>query len=679
MNPLPGTRVTVINPNPTAPYSGMLPGHIAGHYDKDALDIDLVRLAHAADARLVMDEATGIDLAKRQFLLGRQSPIGFDVASIDIGITTKMPALPGFARYAVPAKPLDSFAASWKSYLMGKGRAQIALIGGGVAGVELALAMAHALTQERRPYSIHLIERDHVLAALRPQTAERLRKALIHYDIQIHEGAEVVEVTASGVTLTTGFLSAQFVCGAAGALPHPWLAETGLAHEHGFLSVDDRLRTSDPQIFAVGDCAHMGFAPRPKAGVYAVRQAPVLLSNLKTVLRETGPYRSYHPQRDYLKLISLGRKSALGDRFGIAFSGPWVWRWKDRIDRKFMQKFKDLPGMPPAPPPFPRAAGAAELGSKVLCGGCGAKLGQAALTEALGADRLPGDDAAVVEIGGQKTVISTDHLRAMVADPFVMTQITAQHALGDIWAMGATPQIAVANIILPRMSPALATRTLGEIMAAAREVFHAAGAEIVGGHSSQGAELTIGFTITGLCTQAPILLSGAKPGDSLILTKPLGSGVIMAAEMAGKAHGAEVQAALVAMTLSQAEPARLLRHANAMTDVTGFGLLGHLRNICMNSGVGANVWLSQVPLLPGAFRLAELGVRSSLYPDNRGPFPDLDAGPGQDLLLDPQTAGGLLAAVSGDPSDLVARLRASGHAAAVIGEITTQVDQIRVC
>jgi selenide,water dikinase len=678
MAPLPGARLTVINPAPTAAYSGMLPGHIAGHYDKDALEIDLVRLARFAGARLVLGTATGLDIRNKQVLMDGHPAICFDVASIDIGITTQMPSIPGVSDHAVAAKPLDRLAEAWRTYLNGTGPADVAVIGAGVAGVELALAMAHALGQRNRACRIHLIERGRVLSALRAPAARRLRAALTAADITIHEQARVMAVTANGVRLETHEIAAGFVCGAAGAMPHDWLRTTGLTHENGFLTVDERLRTSCPDIFAVGDCAHMGFAPRPKAGVFAVRQTPTLAHNLRAALRETGPFRRYKPQKDYLKLISMGGKSAIGDRFGLTFSGPWVWRWKDRIDRKFMEKLKVLRQELPPPPPFPRAAGTDELEAKVLCGGCGAKLGQGALGEALGEHLLPGDDAAVIELAGRRSVISTDHLREMVADPVAMTRITAQHALGDIWAMGATPQSVVANVILPRMSRRLAARTLGEIMQTAREVMTAAGAEIVGGHSSQGAELTIGFTITGDCPEMPIQLSNAKHGDSLILTKPLGSGVIMAADMAGKARGTEVQTALQFMSLSQQTAAHLLRHAHAMTDVTGFGLLGHLRNICLNSNVGAELSLEEIPFLPGAIRLAETGVRSSLFPDNRAPFPDLQDSARHDLLVDPQTSGGLLASVPGEPADVLMRLKADGHQAAIIGRITENAGQIDI-
>lgn len=678
MKPLPGARLTLISPNPTAAYSGMLPGHIAGHYARETLEIDLVQLARFANARFVLGAATGIDLHRREIRVPDRPPIEYDVASIDIGITTTMTELPGFAEHAVPAKPLEAFADAWQIFLSTTGPASVAVIGGGVAGAELILAMSHSLTLAARPARLHLIERDTLLDALPARASRRMRRALIEAGIEIHESAEVVAVTAEGVRLTDRTIEAGFICGVAGARPHPWLSQTGLSHRDGFVTVDPMLQSSDKHVFAVGDCADMAFAPRPKAGVYAVRQAPVLAHNLRAALQETGQTKRYHPQADYLKLLSLGDKSALGNRFGVTFSGPWVWRWKDRIDQKFMSKFRDLPQMPAQPLPAARAAGAEALGDKVLCGGCGAKLGQDALLQALGPGGLPGDDAAIITMGGARTVISTDHLREFVRDPVTMTRIAAQHALGDIWAMGAQPSAVLTHLILPRMAPALATRTLREIMIAACEVMGEAGAEIVGGHSSQGSELTIGFTVIGRCDHTPIGLTGARPGDALILTKPLGSGVVMAAEMAGRARGADVRAALNLMMQSQAQASAILSDSHAMTDVTGFGLLGHLRNICLNSAVGAEVAVNQVPLMAGALDLSASGIRSSLYPDNRAPFPDLDDTPRHDLLIDPQTAGGLLAAMAGDVDTHLSALRAAGYQACNIGRITDKTGQIRI-
>lgn len=678
---LPGARVTVINPGPTAPYSGMLPGFVAGHYARDELDIDLVKLARFAGARVVLGAAEHIDTAAKLVHVPGRPPIAYDVASVDVGITSAMPDLKGFAEHGIPAKPLGKFAQDWAAFRGGDGPAHVAVIGGGVAGAELVLAMAHALKARGRLAQATLIDNAKAFTALGTRAQLHLRRALTQQSVTLLENAAAAGILPDRVLLADGReVLSEFTTGAAGARPYSWLAASGLEMQDGFITISETLQSSDPDVFAAGDCAHMGFDPRPKAGVYAVRQSPVLFDNLRAALSGHG-MRHYRPQKDYLKLISLGSKSALGERFGTTLSGGTMWRWKDRIDQKFMEKFRDLPAMGQPALPEVHALGLREaLGEKPMCGGCGAKVGRMALTAALkplpGALRddiipLPGDDAALLTTGGVKQVLSTDHLRALTDDPVVMTRIAAVHALGDIWAMGGEPQAATANLILPKLSPGLQARTLREIMAAATEVMHCAGAEIAGGHTSLGDELTIGFTVTGLCPRPPITLAGAKPGDALILTKPLGSGVIMAAEMAGEAEGAWVAAALELMCRPQAQASRILQGAHAMTDVTGFGLAGHLLGICEASGVSAEIDTAAVPLMEGAAQLASRGIRSSLFPENRMLAPWLKPAGAQELLFDPQTAGGLLAAAAAEEAGrLVAELRAAGDQAAVIGTIT---------
>ncbi|OIQ31667.1 MAG: selenide, water dikinase SelD [Alphaproteobacteria bacterium MedPE-SWcel] len=685
MKPLPGVRLTLINPGPTAPYSGMLPGFVAGHYDREALDIDLVRLARFAGARLVPGAAEGIDPIARRISVPGRPAIAYDLASIDIGITSAMPALPGFADHAVPAKPLGAFAAAWDRIRSGDGALRITCIGGGVAGVELLLAMAHALRQQGRLAAATLIDRGAALSGLSPRSQSRLRAALRAHDVEIRDQTEVAEITATAVRLRDGReIASDFTVGAAGAKPYSWLSTTGLALHEGALVVSPDLRSSDEAIFASGDCAYMAHAPRPKAGVYAVRQAPVLFHNLQAVLAG-GRLKSYQPQADYLKLISMGAKTALADRGGRSFAGPLLWRWKDHIDRSFMAKFAALPVM--APPPLPRHRARdldTVLGDKPLCGGCGSKVGrrslQAGLGHFAGASRtdvtpLPGDDAAQLATGGAIQVISTDHLRAFTEDPVTLTRITAEHALNDIYAMGGDPQAATVSLILPRQSPALQERLLAEITEAAHAAMTGAGAAIVGGHTSLGSELTVGFTVTGLCDRAPITLAGAEPGDHLILTKPLGSGTILAAEMSGQSRGRWVLGALDLMSQSQRKAAEILRdEAHAMTDVTGFGLMGHLQGICAASALGAEIRFDAIPKMRGAPELAEAGIRSSLFAENASLVPGLVLSGARTLVVDPQTSGGLLAAVSPAQSEpLLNRLRNHGYRAAEIGRLTGPV------
>ncbi|PIE00288.1 MAG: selenide, water dikinase SelD [Thiothrix nivea] len=289
--------------------------------------------------------------------------------------------------------------------------------------------------------------------------------------------------------------------------------------------------------------------------------------------------------------------------------------------------------------------------------------------------------------GEQYQVLTTDHLRAFTEDPALQARIAAIHALGDIWAMGAQPQTVLTHIILPRMSATLQQRWLTDIMAAAAEVFSAQGATIVGGHTSLGSELTIGFTISGECEREPIQLSGGQADNVLILTKPLGSGTLLAAEMAMQANGEDVLATLQCMQQEQATAATILQDAQAMTDVTGFGLAGHLLGMCEASQCGAELKLAALPLLDGAVKLAQQGVRSSLFKDNhqvaiRMILPESDdevMNARINLLFDPQTAGGLLAAVKAETAeDKLAQLQQAGYQAAIMGRLVAGEPLIQV-
>lgn len=691
MSPLPGTRLTLINPDPAAPYTGMLPGLIAGHYRREELMIDLVRLVRFAGARLILDRATGIDRGARLIHLAGRPPLPYDLAAIDIGITSDLPGQPN----AIPAKPLGPYATAWEAFLARRpATPRITILGAGLGGVELALASAHRLQGTAQ---VTLIDRaPDLLPTLSTKARTTLRAQLTAAGITLRLGTAVTATTPTEVTLATGeTLPSDFTLTVTGARPHPWLTETGLDQQDGFLLTDATLRTSDPLIFASGDCATLP-DPRPKAGVFAVRAAPILLHNLRATL--TGkPLKPFRPQTDYLKLISLGQQSAIAEKWGLTASGPRFWRLKDRIDRRFMDRFGAYPAMAAPAKPKEATQGLAEhLNQRPLCGGCGAKLGPGVLTQALATLPAPhrsevrsgpGDDAAILATDTGTQVLTTDHLRAVCHDPRLMARITALHAMGDVWAMGATPQVALAQITLPPLGPALQTRMLAEIMGEAAQTFRDAGADIVGGHSTEGAELTIGFTVTGT-TKRPITKGGARPGDALILTKPLGSGTILAAEMTmaqvpGLLMG-EIWAACIAqMTRSQSSAAAILApHAHAMTDVTGFGLAGHLLEILDASDTAAAIRLDDIPLMSGAEALARAGHGSSLLPANLAAHSwRMTAPPGArtDLLSDPQTAGGLLAAISPEHAiAILADLKAAGHDAAIIGKVDAGTPHLTV-
>jgi selenide,water dikinase len=342
--PLADVRLVVLSPHRHTPYSGMLPGYVAGHYAWDDFHVDLAPLAHAAGAELILDRATGLDPVAGRVHRADGPALDFDLCSLDTGSTSEPPPLPGHAHHLHPVKPIDRFLDAWHGFLdaVAAGAApRAAVLGGGVGGTELALAMAQRLGRDA---GVALIERGPTIAGELPAGARRrLRAALAELGVSVHTDTEAAAFASDGVETAAGeTIAAGFATAAVGARPAPWLAASGLAvTDAGFVKVDAQLRSSShPAVFAVGDVAHMTASPRPKAGVFAVRQGPVLDAALRAALAG-GELPTYAPQRDYLRLISLGGKWALALKYGVVAGGRGplgavLWRLKDRIDRRFM-------------------------------------------------------------------------------------------------------------------------------------------------------------------------------------------------------------------------------------------------------------------------------------------------------------------------------------------------------
>jgi selenide, water dikinase len=650
MKPMPGVRLTLITRQVHTPYSGMLPGMIAGLYDEDQAHIDTAPLTRFAQARLYHSEVIGLDLAARRVLCHGRPPVPYDVLSINIGSTPSARHIPGVAEHAIPVKPIDGFLehfeAARRRILGANGRAKIGVIGGGAGGVELLLSLQRRLRREVEAAGFEttgleftlVTSSDELLPAFPPRMRRRFVEILHQRHIRVIAGGNVSEVRADAVLVDgNGTVALDEVFWTTRAAPANWLADTALALDpEGFIRVRETLQSvSHAEVFAAGDIAAIeGHAP-PKSGVYAVRSGQPLARNLRCFLAGQRLVR-YKPQREALYLISTGEQYALGARNGITVEGAWVWKLKDFIDRRFMSKFNALPAMAAGDTvPLPAIAdqdAVKEISALAMrCGGCGAKVGATVLTRALGSvkpavrgDVVVGldapDDAALVDTGGPRLMVQTvDYFRAIIDDPYMFGKIAANHALGDIYAMGAEPQTALAIATLPYGLEAKVEADLAQMMAGANEILSLANCALVGGHSSEGAELSLGFAVNGLLDRdAALRKGGLRPGDSLILTKPIGTGALLAAHMRGKAKARWVMGAIAHMLQSNMAGAQILRAygANAATDITGFGLLGHLVEMIKASDVDALLQLPRVPLLEGLAQSMAAGIFSSLQPQN---------------------------------------------------------------
>jgi selenide,water dikinase len=590
----------------------------------------------------------------------------------------------------------------------------VALVGAGAGGVELLLAVEHRLRQavaragfDAGGLSFVLVsDVPDILPSFPAAFRARFRAVLAARGIAVITGAPVTRVEAGRLMLAGyGPLAADEILWTTQAAPARWLAKAGLPLDaRGFLRVDQTLRVvGRDDVFAAGDTIAFSGRELPKSGVYAVRAGPALAENIRRTL--TGrSLRRFRPQREALYLISTGGRHAVGTRNGLVVEGDWVWRWKDWIDRRFMRKFNELPEMTPAPavalPPLADREALKEISAIAMrCGGCGAKVGATVLSRALAsiepaarADVVVGldapDDAALVDVGGEQLSLQTvDYFRAIVDDPYTLGKIAANHSLGDVYAMGGEPQTALAIATVPYGLESKVEADLSAMMAGANEVLREAGCALVGGHTSEGAELALGFAVNGLVpATAALRKGGLEPGDGLILTKPLGTGTLLAADMRGKAKARWVMAAIAHMIASNAEAAQILRQhgVHAATDVTGFGLIGHLIEMVRASDVDATLAIDRLPLLEGARETVARGIFSSLQPQNvrlRRAIRELATvaeHPLYPMLFDPQTSGGLLAAVPlAEAEPCVAALRAAGYAAAeIIGFVAERSDAL---
>ncbi|CAM9446539.1 unnamed protein product [Discosporangium mesarthrocarpum] len=819
MKPIPGVEVTLITRDVMTPYSGMLPGHIAGHYTKEECHIDLQKMASFAGANLVHAEAVGIDCEERLVRCNDgRPPIRFDVLSVDIGSTPKFVRSqdPAQLKHVTRVKPIDGFSARWDAIVgrflgptpvhhprqlqpgngvnsgsatgprgAGGNGGRLMVVGGGAGGVELVLAMQNRLQcllkergQDPEGVTVGLINRGQtILGSHNKKVQQIFQRILKERGVEVHVGKEVISVKDPTPTAGGGLgalvcsdgsevsFSEAIWCTHSGAAS--WLQETGLSlTKDGFIEVDDCLQSvNTPGVFACGDCCHMVNHPRPKAGVFAVRQGPPLSENLRRCL-EGRPLKPYTPQKAFLGLISTGDRYAVMSRGFLAMEGRALWDWKDHIDVTWMKKYQELPVMDPKvanpnpkgekegssrypkTPPAVAAAGprAVEVleNASMRCGGCGSKVGASLLARVLsklGVQSAPGgrgggDDAAIVRLPlepGAALVQTVDFFRKILSDPYLFGRIAANHALSDVYAMGAVPTSALAIATIPHGGERQVEGALEQLLAGALSTLEQEGCTLLGGHTCEGSELALGLTVNGVATGGEGSLlkkTGAEAGDVLVLTKAIGTGAVLAAEMRGQASAAWVQGAVGAMLQGNRAPAEVLRAqgAHACTDVTGFGLMGHLaemmtarsapqhlvsnpnpdhnpdhnpnpnpnRSLLFASSspmpqcsrcLQAEVDVDSVPILPGALEAVERGIVSSLQGQNERDaegvvVAGVGVGVGQGLgsilshpryriLFDPQTAGGLLAAVPPENagSCIAALVEAGCEEAAVIGRV----------
>lgn len=711
MHAIPGVRLTCISDFPIATYSGMLAGTLAGQYEPEEMQIDLVRLCASCGVRLVIGKVVGLDRDNRQLLLADRSPVRFDSLSIGIG---SRPTIPPGENTGLSIKPMQTFLprlrAEIEKKLVARGDAtlEFSVVGGGAAGVEIACCLQEYLKQHdaNLPTSkITLIEAaDEILSTMPKRSRQLAARELERRGIRCLTGQRIAKTDEEGtLTFEDGSSTrADLVLWATSARPPELLGKLELpTDERGFLRTRSTLQsTGDENVFAVGDSGTVAGEDYAKAGVYAVRQGPVLWENLRR--RHAGQQlQTWRPQSQFLSLIGSGDDRAILTYRGISLHAGVCWRLKDWIDRRFMAKYQSYepPAMMASAPPNSELAN-----QQPPCGGCGSKASSRVLQRALsqleqprhqrvliGLD-APDDIALVSNQPNQATATSTDFFTAFVDDPYLLGRIAALNSLSDLYVKAAVPHSALSIAVVPEGAEEQQSRLLSELLAGAVREFSEAEVAIVGGHSIVGPKLTIGFTVLGDADPKQVVRkTSLAVGDCLVLTKPLGTGVLLAGHMQAKCRAAWWTTLVESMLASNRQAATIVpqMEVSAATDVTGFGLAGHLQEMLAGTQLAAELSLAALPLLPGASELLAEGIESTLAPANRAGCPSIllpaDAKSHRaNILFDPQTSGGLLLAVA--ESQLQPLLATYGPPATMIGRIVagedkatqTDAEQIRV-
>ena len=656
MQGLPDTSLTCISEQVVATYSGMLPAVLAGQVPPEAMEIDLVQLCASVGARLITERVSGLRPNDRQILFENRPPMQYDLLSIGVGSRAVRTGVTLRSPSVVEIKPMQSFLQRLQAVVSKLQETvvdrplRVAVAGAGAAGVEIAFCLPQFLTAHwPSDYSLTLITRSkQVLEGGRARTRKLVLDALQDRQVNVITQANVTSIDEGSVRLGNGHtVEADLVIWSTGAAPVPLLQQLQLdTDDRGFLLTHPTLQSvTSPHVFAVGDTGTIANQKTPKAGVHAVRQGPVLWENLQRALAGT-PLQRYRPQHSFLQLLNLGDGTAIGQWKALAFSGHWVMRLKHHIDTTFMEKFQPRPML--------------EEAAAMQCRGCGCKVGADLLNAALpAAGKLKFDDAAEIGHADQhKLVASTDFFTSPFDDPFLTGRIAALHAASDIVASGANARYALSNVVLPTGPHGSQQAILKDLLAGAKLEFDAMGASIVGGHTIEGPRLEIGFTVIGDAIGEHLLeKKNLQPGDGLYITKPVGTGVLLAAHMRSRCTAKHYRRLVDAMLQRQHEYATLAIESGVLagTDITGFGLAGHLLEMLDASQAGAVLHLNQVPMLAGATETIVSGIQSSLAPSNRLAVAKMEAtgdirrSPAFDLLFDPQTCGGLLFAGSEEP------------------------------
>lgn len=332
---LPGVRLTLVTPHARIRYSALLPATLDGSLPDDASVLDLEAICARAQAALVLAPAASMEPAARVVVTGTGARLPFDFASLNTGSATKGSEIPGVREHAVSVKPLETLLERLAERTRATGGGRVVIVGGGAAGVELALAVR---THGGVGAPVALVESEPRLLAGHAARAARLAESILRRrGVEVRLGVRVEAVEPDAVSLDGARWPAASVLWATGPAPQPWLRETGLAlDDDGWIRVDATLRAvSSPAVFGAGDCVQVEGDRGARSGVRSVRQGELLVRNLAAAVAGR-PLESWRPRRRVLALLSTADGAAIASWGPFAVRGRWVARWKRRIDARWM-------------------------------------------------------------------------------------------------------------------------------------------------------------------------------------------------------------------------------------------------------------------------------------------------------------------------------------------------------
>ena len=718
MNPIGGLRITLISDQTHSPYSGMLPGYLAGYYSYEECHFDLRRICEELGQRFIKAKIIGVDSQRKKIQLENRAEISYDCASINIGIEPKSieKLSQESALKIIPLKPISRFIAHWDQLISdlkdykGNDSLQLAVVGAGAAGVEISIILKMLIDQNQWNAEVSLIHRHEFLVSAKDLRAQRrLLKTLKELGINVFQNTEVLELHENGLVLkddkglihTEVFYRALI---ATQASAPKWFKSSGLpVNQDGFLKVTEKLLVeNENDLFAAGDCIHFSPSPLKKAGVYAVRQGMILEHNIRVFFIRKSSLKTFHPKKNVLSLITIGERKAL-----VHQDSPSILRWmwpsllwtvKDRIDRRFMNRFQARtfsvkPQHFIKVMPVPKSTLVPEDWQDNTCGGCGSKLAASTLTQSLNKLTIPKDDSVLLGVkDGEDCALtrfsentlclqSIDQFRSFISDPFLLGQIVTQHALSDVYAMGGVAKTVQVGLTLCAATEKIQREDIFQVMSGVMVILTKSAASLVGGHTGEGSELSIAIAVQGEVGPKQVLKKQlTKPGNQLILTKPIGTGVIFAANMLAQANGKLVDEALSSMLQSNKTAMETIRafDISGCTDITGFGLLGHAFEMMgknSDNALGIKIDYKVIPLFDGVCELFKKGYFASLAGKNHASLSSVLSADVNNknfpALFDPQTSGGLLFSVpSHQTEDCLQDLYQNGVSkACVIGEV----------